>query len=140
MDATSPLPSAPADLPEDAALARALDSLVTEGVLTEEQASRVASARADEIARIELAHPGAPPPQAPVDFAPATSASASGAPSRLPEVLGYLGGTFVVVRISRTESALDAQCRANAGKRKVPRIPHRVPDEGRAGARAKRRG
>lgn len=66
----------------DDALTRALTGLVSRGVLTAEQAGQVAAARDAEAAQAE-------PQERDVSTRP-------GAASRLPEVLGYLGGTFVV--------------------------------------------
>ena len=92
MDAPEELPGPP----PDAALARALDGLVADGVLTAEQAEQVAQARQDEVALAALAHPGAPPPTSGLQVVPELERTRPGAASRLPEVLGYLGGTFVV--------------------------------------------
>lgn len=91
-------PAEPPVPPPDAALARALDGLVADGVLTADQAQQVAQARQDEVSLAALAHPGAPPPSAP-GTVQELSRSRPGAASRLPEVLGYLGGTFVVAAV-----------------------------------------
>ena len=79
--------------PPDEALTRALTALVTQGVLTSDQADQVSTTRAEQAAQLSREQPSAREAGEPASTA---RDMRPGAGSRLPEVLGYLGGTFVV--------------------------------------------